>query len=303
MDDTIFENISSDECIDELALDLSCQKTRCEKKLSLMPERDAQVKFEEASHVYYINEKQVPMSVTGVVGRMFNPFEREKIAQKSSKARKDLKDLSPDDRIKYILSEYNFAANRGTLIHKKIELHLLHDNTEHVEFIEHKFEPGASDNVKNMFYKMYPPQMANKTIAQKFAAFKEFERDISRNWDLAAVEYIVWDDAFCGNILLAGCIDAIFWANREQREIIIVDWKTNANLRNNYKYNTCVYGSPFDGEKNDTLDKYSCQLHLYARILEKNYNVKVVSQMIVHFSEFEYTVFSVKNYKLCKCYI
>lgn len=267
--------------------------------MGIFSERDAAVEFDEESHTYHVNGVKVPLSVTGLVGTMYNPFDRLVVAGKCVKYLPKLAPLQYQDRINYVLSEFNFAALMGTLIHKKIENSFM-DDPEDVEFLSHKYEPSLSEEARQQFDREYTAAKSNSIIAKKYTSYTKFKQLISKHWDFEAAEFIVWSDNLNGR-LIAGCIDALYWSDREKREIIIVDWKTNKNLHNGRRETTNIVESPMLGDKNDTLDKYFCQMHIYARILETHYNVAVVAQLIVHLSETTFTIYNAPAYQTCKC--
>lgn len=266
---------------------------------SIFSVRDNSVEFDEETHTYHVNGIKVPLSVTGLVGTLYNTFDRMAVANNCVRYRPGTASLKFSDRVNYVLSEFNFAALMGTLIHKKIENSFM-DKPEPVEFISHKYEPGLSNDGRLLFDREYTAFKSNEIIEKKFTNYLKFKQVISKHWDFAAAEFIVWSDNMNGH-LLAGCIDAIYWSDREKREIIIVDWKTNKNLHNSRRETTKISDSPMLHDKNDTLDKYFCQMHMYTRILEAHYNVTVVAQLIVHLSETTFTIYNATSHKTCKC--
>lgn len=272
-----------------------------EQQQTIFSERDDAVDFDEESHTYHVNGVCVPFSVTALVGKMYNVFNRDLVAANVAKYRSALKEQlkSPSDRVKYVLSEFNFAALMGTLIHKKIENSFM-DSPEDVEFLSHRYEPGLSEDGCRLFDSKYTIAESNEIISTKYNSYVLFREIISRHWDFAAAEFIVWSENLNGH-LIAGCIDALYWANRKERKLIIVDWKTNKNLHNSKRETTRVHNSPMYGDMNDTLDKYFCQMHMYTRILEAHYDVVVVAQLIVHLSAETFTIYKAPSPATCKC--
>lgn len=80
---------------------------------------------------------------------------------------------------------------------------------------------------------------------------------------------------------------------------MVVDWKTNKTM-SSFPNLISVHGSPFIGTRRTTLDKYTCQLHIYAHLLEKYYNVKVKQALIVHLECDSYTIYS-RPLLPCEC--
>lgn len=123
------------------------------------------------------------------------------------------------------------------------------------------------------------------------------------DWQLLYPEYIVYDREWA----VAGSIDLLLWTNKEKREVAICDWKTNRKDIEGRGYRIQCNNSPFHGDTMNQLEKYHCQLHLYAAILERNYNVTVTHLLIGHIFN-GVTIHEVPHYrsipphnKKCQC--
>lgn len=96
--------------------------------------------------------------------------------------------------------------------------------------------------------------------------------------DILAPEFIVYDRQW----LIAGTVDLLVWTNRAERRIAVIDWKTNQLDLCANKYPVKATASPFYRRYLNSWEKYKCQLHIYAKILERNYMVCVDYIIVVH---------------------
>lgn len=284
----LYEMSSSEEQErDNMSLSLSAEQPDLGPETTqacvLNEERDAQIKFYERPHVYLIDGKRAKTSVSSYISAFFNPFPRERFDA-------------------YRLSTFNFKALIGTIAHALIQADL--EETEppmkyvlSTEPHEPYHEPSLTKSQQEKFYEEYPYKVAIERGQSHFKTFRRFKNVFLQNWKFLAAEYMIWtkikDDS-----ILAGCIDAMFWdGDPSDRNVIIVDWKTNNTLAPYlYEKPISLESSPFRSQIKGTLDKYMCQLHLYAHILEKEYNVSVTSAFIVHLTpQMNYHIIEVNN--------
>jgi ATP-dependent exoDNAse (exonuclease V) beta subunit len=86
---------------------------------------------------------------------------------------------------------------------------------------------------------------------------------------------------YCKELKIAGTVDLLVFDNESQKYSIL-DWKTSKAIKtDSYKMKTG--NKP---ETNDLLDckfnHYTLQLSLYRYLLEKNYNIQLDDQLIIH---------------------
>lgn len=278
----------------------------------LSEEFDSSIDFNEAHHIYRINEVPVGQSVTKYLDNIFGEFKREIISLCSAK-KSNINLNGLREKQLYILSEYKYAAYLGTWVHKQLE-HIANasitadiDGTAgHRDILPvmpdeyNKYhEPGLSVRGQQLFYECYSYDRLIGTILKRMRIFRSFARVFSLFSKLIATEYMIWAEV--DGQLLAGCVDAVFWEDTSKRTVILVDWKTNKSLRTPYTSRVTVPQSPFHGELKNTTEKYECQLHAYAFILEKNYGVTVADALIVNFTDQNYSIFSVSDHRRCPC--
>lgn len=273
---------------------------------------DSSIEFNEAHHIYKINQLAARQSVTKYLDSIFGEFKRGIIslctAKKSHLALNSLR-----DKQLYILSEYNYAAYLGTWVHKQIE-YIANANISAdsngttgysavLPIMPDEFtkfhEPGLSVQGQRLFYECYGYDRLIGTILNRMRIFRSFENVFSLFGRLIATEYMIWAEV--DGQLLAGCVDAVFWKDASERTVILADWKTNKNLRTPYSAKVTAEQSPFYGESKNVLEKYECQLHAYSYILERNYGVTVADALIVNFTDQDYSLFSVSDHRRCRC--
>jgi ATP-dependent exoDNAse (exonuclease V) beta subunit len=91
---------------------------------------------------------------------------------------------------------------------------------------------------------------------------------------------------------ICGTIDNLSY-NKEKKELVIFDYKTNKEITKSNKYGEKLLYSLSHLDKCE-YTKYSLQLSLYSTIIEKNSNFKVTKSYIVWMSGKE-------NYELIEC--
>lgn len=267
------------------------------QKSVLYAKRDRAIKFNELSHTYFVYNNRIPISVTGLIKTLDNPFNRRRLSSYLGWRRHKKLSLRTRDAIFYVRSEFNYAQLLGTLIHKQIEVFLC-NKYEQVECMEHIYEPGISSVARAAFDIKYPLAFANFTIQNAFAAFMDFYDKYLKHFELIGSEYMIWGSN-CNGRLLAGRIDALFWSNRKKREVVIVDWTTSRNMLNRRRVINA--SSPFNGKMRRKLDNKFCQLHMYSAILERYYNVTVTQAIVVQFWSGKYTAHYAPEFETCEC--
>lgn len=156
-----------------------------------------------------------------------------------------------------------------------------------------------SENVKTYIIDEYNQERLFNNISDRMCSFGDVYNLIFKHLKLIATEYMVYDKESGA----AGTIDCLFWSDEAKREVIIVDWKTCSNFN---LYGTKIKNtkSPFYGFSKTKLNKYQCQLHVYSKILTRNYNVKVKAQYVIMFDKYgSYAFFHKTDNGSCPCTI
>lgn len=199
------------------------------------------------------------------------------------------KSIPKDMRYEAVLSEWAFACNIGTTLHKIINVYLTQNyNTDddkmydYICQIAENFDPSTlkseweHNTTKQFVIEEYNQERFFNNLTNRWFAFKRVYEAVFSKLELIASEYLVYDKLK----KLSGTIDCLFWNNKTEREVIMVDWKTASSF---IMYPSKVKNpqSPFFNLMKSKLDRYFCQIHVYSKILQDNYNVQVVSGYVV----------------------
>lgn len=251
------------------------------------------------------------------------------------------KALNMDQRCNLILSEYKLAAELGSLVHNSIESVLLQQRAEDERCAARMqpdadggfFETdpmvqqmSMTDVVNNIlgsavfspsgFDSLLSKSLINPLDGDVTSEFVAVNRDfVERSaivcmknfvhameilqYPVCATEYMIFD--MDRPKTLAGTIDCLLWKDRANREVILVDWKTNKTTSLHFSKKIANTMSPFFNQTLSGLEKYFCQLHTYAKMLEKAYNVRVTDSYIVHVRD-NMSIFRATEFKTCPCY-
>lgn len=211
--------------------------------------RDARIKFDPVPHIYYVDNKKISKSVTGVVHGAFPGFDQQKVA--NNVFRKSFNDetskyygMSVEQIIQSWEVKKNAAANKGSALH---------------------------DNIDRYFNKL-----SHDSTTTEFGYFKNFLKD---NPDLVPfrTEWEIFDE----KLDIAGSIDLI--TINSDNTYNIVDWKCCEEIP---KYNSFESGNfPLEHLPNSKFWHYAFQLNTYKYILEQNYDIKVKQMMLVQLHE------------------
>lgn len=284
------------------------------QKIVLSEDLDDKVFLEETLHVYLhrINESDdydCLTSVSKILNTvLYDDFDAQQASMKRQTSMPDINKLFSNElvRSEAVLAQWNYNAKFGTFVHAIIEKFLLGADIEtSIDETCELYDPNTSVNkswsyetVRQYFVEKFNQQKLAWDLKNRLGQFKRVYDNFLAHYEFCAAEYIVFDL----DTKIAGCIDSLFWSDREQRKVVIVDWKTN--------YDMATYGvlvknlrSPFYKMKKSKLNRYQCQLHLYAAMLEKNYDVTVQDCFIVHMGPGgSYAIYETLPYTKCKCY-
>jgi hypothetical protein len=227
--------------------------------------------FDEDAHRYLVDtEKSIeywqPLpSVTQFVGHYIPPFDAQKAAAKKARF------SNPPKTAEQILAEWDVkrihACEMGTRVHANQEA-MMNALTD--------YQQPADDRERAIM-----------------SAGWEAMRDLAEaGWKPLASEKMV----FSLELRLAGTIDAIF---QKDRQILIVDWKTNEAINRRNKFGQHLL--PPANELDDCeYNKYMLQLNLYKRILLKEHYLQAITEpqiamMLVHLTPDGYNVLDVPD--------
>lgn len=304
-----------------------CAEYKTNDGVILHEKYDTNIQLDATNHTYVLKENanKKLKSVTETLGSfLFDAFDPEVSCRRpQSNQYRINQQIEKNKRYEAIFADWEFTKTIGTFFHEIIETFfktmqkLLSQSIAHDDALNdalkitkakinnfselynpvHLKKEWEHNDVRDFVIEEYNKDRFYKNILHKFDSLKTVYNLIFRHLELAASEYIVYDE----ESEVAGTIDAVFWANKEKREVIIVDWKTCSNL-SLYGIKVKNESSPFFGMSKTKLDKYFCQLHVYTKILSRNYKVKVVASYIVTFSaQRQFVVYHQPNDDNCSC--
>ncbi len=226
---------------------------------------DLTCEFTEANHQYKIVETgQILTSGTTLVKSFFPVFETDKIAKKSAAKR------GVDAEV--IKTEWRLKGEKASL-----EGTAVHDYAESLFFPTQKSKPLVE-----------PKSRADRIIKQLFVTKK---RLLQKYIPVEAEKLI-----FSPGLGIAGQIDMLMVNKRKRNEMVIVDWKTNADKLSNINDFQSGLG-PLSHLDNAKLNYYSLQLSLYQYILEiEDYYPEIESykRLLMHLRERKTQLYSCK---------
>lgn len=296
------------------------------QRATLNPIRDNAISFNEFYHKYYLSSEgkdnyEFKHSVTGYTSnKLHDSFDAKAVAHRMSKT------ICGQNKLFF---EWSMAAKLGSCVHREIEKYLntyhLKKTDERGQFVESAEPdvPEADFQVEIYHSDLTPPREVYARfkdsilpddyiskdfqyayvdrVTKIFENFKRMYNLLYKHLELIVCEYIIFDMKYFADSPIAGSIDALFWTNKEKREVLVVDWKTNKTHNYDQKFAVKNSISPFAGQKITSVEKYYCQLHAYSTILNQNYNVEIHDAHIVHITSASYALYGATNYKTCPC--
>lgn len=290
-------------------------------KILLNTDLDKCIFLEVKSHVYtykHDGKSTLLQSVTSCLSDLlYDRFDAKASSQRpQTHLRGITENISKVDRPEAVQVQWEFTRQVGTSFHEIIDSHLSQVKTDtnerniikkvsdNIQSIAGDFNvlenmDVKSEDVKEYASNTYDIEEFFDELHTKYDVFQRIYKNFFSHYEFLASEYMIYDPIH----KLAGTVDALFWADKAKRQVIIVDWKTCANFS--------VYGvkvknqqSPFFGQFKSKMDRYMCQLHLYTHILEKYYKVKVVQGYIVCFGKNDQAAiydFNILGHANCLC--
>ncbi len=235
---------------------------------------DSRLVFDSDNHEYFVDGKKIKYSVTRLIESFFPKFDSDYWSSK--KAIEQIKieggkltNENISNAKKDILMEWEDnrkdAANKGTLLHEKIEN--FYNN------IEDSIDAPEFTYFKN-FIKKYPKLKPYKT------------------------EWRIFDDS----LSLAGSIDMVY--EKDNGDLFLFDWKRSTKIVNgaghliesDYDYGFDELSHIADNSYN----RYSLQLNLYKYVIENNYGKKISSMNLLILHPYFHTFFHLQIPKLEK---
>jgi len=211
-------------------------------------ERSRMVDFKESTHEYTKGTETATMSVTGFVSSVFPVFDAKKMSQQCTKSRKYAGKSAEDIELEWETNGKE-AARLGTMMHQAIEIGI---NTGYWD--EEFPEMEAAKTV-------YGSIIVEKNVTQYFC------------------EAMIYNNS----PFLPGTVD-ILYKHPTRDEFYIGDWKRTDKVEKRGYGKGCI--GPFVDIEDNSLNRYSLQLHIYRYILIKCYGFNVPSSnlFIVAFS-------------------
>lgn len=197
--------------------------------------------FEELSHTYYYKGKQVEQSVTGLVAKFVEPFDKEKWLPKKAKER----GITPEELDAEWKLKANISASTGTLFHKYMEDHLAG-----------KLIPPDYTTIPSLFR-----AEVQERVVKLIPHGNNFIKAILQDYVPVKSEFIVGLDT-----RIAGQIDQIFY-NKKTGKFDIFDWKTNKAINCWNVWHKRMLENFHDLDDCE-LNSYSLQLSIYKYLLQ-----------------------------------
>jgi hypothetical protein len=206
------------------------------------------LEFNEEKHVYFVDNKPLKTSVSGVIKSFYTPYPAKQEAQRIAK-----------------------SSNRGGVLNKYTGM-----TAEEILILwkEINEESTTRGSRVHLFGENYP---FNKSLAPQCPqeeAIVKFWASVPEHFIVAALELRMYHfTKFFG-----GTADILFFDTKTQT-YVIADYKTNADLFKNYEGKRML--SPFENMLDHPFSHYEIQLSLYQILLEQ-IGVKVSRRIIVH---------------------
>lgn len=212
--------------------------------------RDANLKFDEPTHVYTIEGDSNYTSVTTFIHSFFHHFDADKVISKMRQG----KNWGPENQY-YGLTDQEIkdgwvangkqAAELGTLMHLNIEYY-------------YNGLPFTQGFVETKEYQLFQEYLADHK------EYKPFRTE----WAVYTKRY-----------RLAGSIDMVYIDPKNPKKIIIADWKRAKEIKFSNKWEKGY--PPLNDIDDCNYWHYTLQLNIYRMILEKYYDKRVSEMFLV----------------------
>ena len=231
------------------------------------------IKFHDKEHIYYLDGIKT-QSVTSIIGKYKQPFDKEYWSQKKA----DERGITKEEILKEWKYKADFSCEKGSAFHEYAENFL---TNKLFPFPEHKITEilGSVEN-------MLACKEAVLTLQDMFKQF--YDKSFGKLIPVRA-EVVVGDVEWG----VTGMIDQLFY-NEKSKKLEIWDWKTNKAINEKNKWQQ--FKKPLSHLDVCELNTYSLQLSFYKLIVERNTELELGDNYIVWFNENNDT------YQIIKCY-
>jgi len=221
------------------------------------------ITFLENNHKYLIDGKPTnTYSVTGLLEKYKQPFEREKWLEKKAVENNTTKDVIA----KEWLDKKNYGLSFGTIIHNYIE-----------NFYSNKVISFDHDHYINLLgEKNY--SVLREQIIKVIPQFNNFY-DQNNFYLPIKTEFVVGD---MDETKICGMVDVLMY-NTKTNTYEIIDYKTNKEFNLCSRFNKKLL-SPLNHLDDCEFNTYSLQINLYKYIIEKYCNIKISSCKVLWLS-------------------
>jgi len=217
--------------------------------------------FYEEGHSYKIGNTTSGKSISRIIKQYEVPFDVDKISRIVAKNQG-----VPVGEVRQLWDfKRDYSCEKGTLVHSYIENYFLRKKSP------------LDKNVIKSFIRKYPDYLDEDTfykdVANHVNHFLNFYEWFNQEHVILRSEFVIGDKESS----VCGTLDNLSFNTKDQT-IIVFDYKTNKDVHSKAKDNLTGILSHLS---NNSITKYSLQLHLYSLIIERNTNIKIKESNIV----------------------
>lgn len=226
------------------------------------------IKYYDEPHVYFIGDRQLTVSATGIIKKYKQPFDSDYWSKYKAKK---LGVTQAD-----ILTEWDLKRVTST-----VKGSIFHDYAEN--YLSNKVFAYPTEMVLST-----PEFMGVDLVIEKIEKLKimfhKFHAAIQGRMIPIKSEFVIGDPS----LDMGGMIDQLFY-NKKTGMLEIWDWKTNKEIKTKNNYNTKMIDvmSSYDDCE---LSHYSLQLAIYKFVFERRTGIKLGCSRIAYFHEKHDTV-------------
>jgi ATP-dependent exoDNAse (exonuclease V) beta subunit len=208
-------------------------------------QRDDRIVFREDTHTYLVDGTcDGIISVTTFIHHFFPNFDANRVVKRMKDKKEKYPGLKDDEIIKKWSEDGKKSAQKGTTLHKAIEL--FYENLSSV---------------------------SNDSNTIEFRYFLDFHDTIKERLTPYRTEWSIFD----GEIDLAGQLDMLY--KKDDGTYALYDWKCVKEIKKVNQYEK-GFGLCSDLD-HCNFYHYSLQLHIYKRILETRYDMTISEMKLV----------------------